>query len=76
MDWKNVKEGERKIWTRARCGNTYNVGRYEKNREKREEDEGKKEDTWRELEDQLRKGSMELEIMEFLKQEERKQQRE
>ena len=76
FDKKNVKESERRIWTRARCGNTYNLGRYEKNGEKREVDGGKKENTWRVLEDQLRKGSMGLEIMEFLKQEERKLQSE
>ena len=71
FEWKNAKESERKIWTRARYGNIYNLVRYKKHSKKREEKESKKENIWRGLEDQLRKGSMELEIMEFLKQEEK-----
>ena len=71
-----MKESEIKNWTRAKCGNIYNLGRYEKNRGKREEDEGKKENTCRELEDQLKKGSVGLEIMEFMKQDEKKHQSE
>ena len=66
---KNVKESERKIWPEQDV-KTHDLGRYEKNREKRE-DEGKKENTWRELKDQLRKGSVGLEKMKFLKQEEK-----
>ena len=46
FEWKNVKESEIKIWTRARCGNTYNLGRFGRNSERgEEEDERKKENT-------------------------------
>ena len=58
FDKKNVKESERRIWTRARCGNTYNLGRYEKNREKRRR--RRDNNTWREK-------KLGLKIMEFLK---------
>ena len=37
FEWKNVKESEIKILTRARCGNTDNLGRFERNCEGGEE---------------------------------------
>ena len=73
FEWKNVKESEIKIWTRTRCGSKYNLGRFGSNSEGGEEvDERRKEDIWKGLEVQLRKGTIGREIMEFLKQEENK----
>ena len=73
FEWKNVKENEMKIWIRARCGNSYNLGRFGRKSEGgEEEDEGERENTWKGLEGQPRKGMVGREIMEFLKQEENK----
>ena len=53
-----MKESEIKIWTRDRCCNTYNLGRFGRNSDGGEEvDERRNEDTRKGLEAQLRKGT-------------------
>ena len=47
FEWKNVKESEIKIWTRARCGNTCNLERFGRNGEGGEEEEKTPGKSWK-----------------------------